>query len=69
VRLLFDLPHNGAFYAKVKSSDYLKIMYDNGLRDFKGDYVYTYGGLHSNKLLQSVSARVGFGYLTKNAHF
>lgn len=44
-------------------------MYDNGLRDFKGDYTYTYAGLHSNKLLQSVSARLGLGYITKNAHF
>lgn len=69
MKLWFDLPNNGSFYAKVKSSDYLKIMYDNGLRNFKGDYVYTYGGLHSNKLLQSVSARLGGGYITQNGHF
>lgn len=32
VKLWFDLPNNRSLYAKVKSSDYIKVHYDHGVR-------------------------------------
>jgi hypothetical protein len=32
VKLWFDLPNNRSIYTKIKSSDYIKIHYDHGIR-------------------------------------
>ena len=36
VKLWFDLPNHGTLYTKVKSTDYIKVHYDHGLRSFNG---------------------------------
>ena len=32
VKLWFDLPNGRSFYTKVKSNDYIKILYDHGTK-------------------------------------
>ena len=64
MKLWFDLPNHGVFYTKVKSSDYIKIMYDNGLRLYSGKYYYLFGGINTTKLLNHIDARVGLGIIT-----
>lgn len=41
-------------------------MYDHGVRAYRGNYYYVFGGVNSNKLLQSVNVRLGLGFLTNN---
>lgn len=41
-------------------------MYDHGVRPYRGNYYYVFGGANSNKLLQSVNLRIGLGFLTNN---
>ena len=62
VKLWFDLPNAGSLYTKVKSSDYIKVHYDHGLRYYKGNFFYVFGGVNSNKLLNKVDFRVGLGH-------
>ncbi len=64
VKLWFDLPTHGSLFAKVKSTDYIKVQYDHGLRSFKGKYFYLFGGVNSSKLLNNVNLRFGVGHVS-----
>lgn len=68
VKLWFDLPNTGSIYAKIKSSDYVKIHYDHGLRAYNNNYIYLFGGANSSKLLNNVDVRVGLGHVSQNSN-
>lgn len=68
VKLWFDLPNNGSFYTKVKSTDYIKVHYDHGVRDWSGKKCYLYGTLNSNKLLNRIYAKAGVGVIAERCH-
>lgn len=63
VKLWFDLPSHGSLFAKVKSSDYIKVQYDHGLRSYKGRHFYLFGGVNSSKILNNVNLRFGVGHV------
>ncbi len=64
MKLWFDLPSHGTLYTKVKSTDYIKVHYDHGLRSYRGNYFYLFGGANSSKLLNNVDPRAGLGYVS-----
>jgi len=66
VKLWFDLPNHGTLYSKFKSTDYIKVHYDHGLRSFNGRLFYLFGGFNSNKVLQNINFRAGFGHVADN---
>lgn len=66
MKVWFDLPTHGSLYAKVKSTDYIKVQYDHGLRNYGGRYFYFFGGANSSKLLNNVNLRLGFGHVGPN---
>ena len=66
VKLWFDLPNNRSLYAKVKSSDYVKLNYDHGVRDWKEKKYYLYGGLTCNKSLNKMVLKAGVGHISEH---
>lgn len=64
MKLWFDLPNAGSLFAKVKSSDYIKVQYDHGIRYYRGNFFYVFGGVKSDKLLNKVDLRVGLGHVS-----
>lgn len=65
----FDLCKHGSLYAKVKSSDYLKLYYNHRLRQCKNNnYYYIFGGFTSSKIYRTVDFRVGLGYISDNCN-
>jgi hypothetical protein len=62
LKLWFNLPRAGTLYAKLKSNDYVKLHYDDGVREFQGKKIYLYTGLTSNKSLNLTSVRFGVGH-------
>lgn len=66
MKFWFDLPNRGSLYAKVKSSDYLKIEYDHGLRQYFDELLYIYGGMRTNRFLENPTVHLGVGHITGN---
>lgn len=64
VKLWFDLPSQGSLYAKVKSTDYIKVQYDHGLRSYKGKLFYGFAGINSSKFLNNWNFRIGLGHVS-----
>lgn len=62
------MPSQGSLYTKVKSTDYIKVQYDHGLRSYKGRFYYAFAGLNSNKLLNNLSFRLGLGLVSENCN-
>ena len=66
VKLWFDLPNKHSLYAKVKSTDYIKILLDGGVCEKDGKKWNAYASLNSNKLLKNIMFKVGAHCLTDN---
>ena len=58
------MPTHGSLYAKVKSTDYIKVQYDHGLRSYKGRFFYLFGGVNSNRVLNNFNVRIGLGVVS-----
>lgn len=61
VKLWFDLPDSRSFYARVKSSDYIKLHYDNGMTQWNGKNWNLYGTFWSDRSFSKTSVRIGAG--------
>lgn len=59
VKLWFDLPNNHALYARVKSSNYVKLHYDHGLKEVNGRLWNFYSSFWTDKTLSKNSVRIG----------
>lgn len=68
VKLWFDLPNNRSFYTKVKSSDYIKIHYDNGPTAWNNKEFHLYGTMNSNKLLNKMTFKAGVLHDSEHCH-
>lgn len=66
VKLWFDLPNRGSLFTKIKSTDYIKIQYDHGLREYFNKFFYLYGGMRTNRYLDDVNIHTGLGHITGN---
>lgn len=62
-KLWFDLPQNRSLYAKIKSSNYLKLQLDNGVIEQWGRKWNLYAGLNASKSLENISIRLGAAHL------
>lgn len=66
VKLWFDLPQKGhSLYARVKSSNYVKLHYDMGIKQIKNRDWNFYGSLVSNKSLQNLVFKLGACHVSK----
>ena len=61
VKLWFDLPNNRSLYAKVKSSDYLKLNYDHGVRQWNLNFYNFFAGVNCSKGLRNITLKAGVG--------
>lgn len=59
VKLWFDLPSNHSLYAKIKSSNYVKVHYDHGVETYNNKAFNFYSSLWADKSLSKTSFRVG----------
>lgn len=67
-KLYFNLPKSASIYAKIKSGDYIKVHYDDGLRTISGKDVYLYSALNFNRSLDLLALKVGAGHNSANLH-
>lgn len=59
LKFWFDLPNNHSLYARIKSSDYIKLHLDHGLRQ-DGDRQWNfYNSFWTNKSLSKTTLRFG----------
>jgi hypothetical protein len=63
VKLWFDLPSNHSIYAKVKSTNYIKVHYDHGIEAYNNKKYNFYSTLWSDKSMSKASFRLGLGTL------
>ena len=63
VKLWFDLPNKHSLYAKVKSTDYIKVHLDGGVCEKDGNKWNAYASLNSNKLLKNIMFKVGANHI------
>ena len=63
VKFWFDLPNKHSLYAKVKSTDYIKLHYDHGICEHKGKKWNCYASVNSNKLLKNILFKAGVANL------
>jgi len=69
VKLWFSLPQQGhSLYARVKSSNYVKLHYDMGIKNIKNRNWNFYGSLVSNKSLQNLVFKIGATHVSKACH-
>lgn len=68
LKLWFNLPKAGTLYTKVKSNDYVKVHYDDGVREIHGKKFFFYAGLNSNKSLDLLSVKLGVGHDSEHCH-
>lgn len=61
-KLWFNLPKSGSIYAKIKSGDYIKVHYDDGVRNISGKNVYLYSAVNFNRSLDLLALKVGVGH-------
>lgn len=60
VKLWFDLNNNQALYARVKSTNYIKLHYDHGLTVWQDNVWNLYSSFWTDKSLSKSSVRLGF---------
>jgi hypothetical protein len=68
LKLWFNLPKAGTLYTKVKSGDYVKVHYDDGVRLIHGKKFFFYAGLNSNRSLDLLSVKLGVGHDSEHCH-
>lgn len=68
VKLWFDLPQGRSLYSKIKSSNYLKLQFDNGVTENWGKKWNFYAGLNATKSLENISLRLGAAHLGNTCH-
>lgn len=68
VKLWFDLPRAGILYTKIKSNNYLKIHYEDGVRRINGKDFFFYAGLNTDKKLDLLSVKFGVGHDSEHCH-
>lgn len=61
VKLWFDLPNNRSLYTKIKSSDYIKLNYDHGVREWNNKKYNLFAGLNCSKGLRNLTFKAGVG--------
>ena len=66
IKLFFDLPKSASLYCKVKSSDYIKLSYDNGIKEWNQKKLYWFGGLNSSKKLKNIVLKAGCGHISEH---
>ena len=59
IKLWFGLRGDRTLFAKIKSSDYLKVHYDNGIVERWGYKWNHYGSVNTSKALSKLNVRVG----------
>ena len=59
VKFWFDLPQGRSFYSKIKSTDYLKLHFDNGIFEQWNKKWNLYATLNLTKALTNASLRLG----------
>lgn len=64
VKLWFELQNNKSVYGKIKSSDYLKFQYDNGVVEWQNRKWNIYGGFNTDKGLKKWSFKLGVAHLS-----
>jgi len=68
VKFWFSLSGNRALYAKIKSSNYLKVQYDHGVIEQFNRKWNIYGSINTNKSLEDLSLRIGASHLGDKCH-
>ena len=63
LKFWFTLPHNHTFYARFKSSDYLKLHIDHGLFDQDDKQWNFYSSFLSDKSFSKSSVKVGAAFI------
>ena len=66
VKLWFDLPNSKSLYAKIKSSDYIKLNYDHGLRLWNTKAYNLFAGVNCTKGLRNVALKAGVGHYSQH---
>ena len=67
-KLWFDLPNSRSLYAKIKSSNYVRVQLDNGVTEHWGKKWNLYGGINTTKSLENMSLRIGAAHLDSKCH-
>lgn len=68
VKLWFDLPSSRSLYAKIKSSNYVRLQLDNGITEYGGRRWNLYAGVNTAKSLENISLRIGAAHLNSKCH-
>ena len=68
VKLWFQLPGGKSIYSKLKSSNYVKVHYDNGRTRLMDKDWNFYASFNANKSLENMSVRVGATHLGGKCH-
>ena len=68
LKFWFNLPEGRSLYAKVKSTDYLKLQFDNGTVQRWNKYWNLYATLNTNKALVNPSLRLGASHLSEHCN-
>lgn len=67
LKFWFDLPEGRSLFTKLKSGNYLKILFDNGIIDCpKTGKWNTYASLNSNQSVQNVKVNLGISRIGEN---
>lgn len=67
-KIWFELPQGRALFAKIKSSNYLKLQLDNGVAEQWGRKWNLYAGINATKSLENISIRLGAAHLHSVCH-
>jgi hypothetical protein len=67
-KLWFTVAETRTIYAKIKSSNYLKVHYDHGIEEKWGQKWNLYATLNSNKALENVSLRLGVAHVSEKCN-
>ena len=68
LKFWFNLPEGRSLYTKVKSTDYLKLQFDNGIITQWGQKWNLYAALNTNKTLSNPSLRLGAGHQSQHCN-
>lgn len=68
VKFWFSLPGDRFIFSKVKSSNYIKLHYDNGIQEKWNKKWNLYATLNLNKSLENVSLRLGAGHKSEHCN-
>lgn len=68
IKVWFGLSEGRSLYSKIKSSDYVKVLFDNGVSEHWGRKWNIYAGVNTTKSLTNISLRVGAAHLSSKCH-